>query len=190
MKKILIPVLVCFLVSCLSKKESTFQAQMLAMGKEYASYRAAHPDFDTYSAQHEKVIWDGRRLACQKKYDTITATIKDIIEFGEGSYEIACQSQGSIFYRTRIRFKDSIDIKQSPFYKYKQSLDKGDVVRIPMMLYEVSGLGPDNGAWEIYFWPIPEGVTDIKAQLQKDLWNTWHGPAEQFDTDDCNSKKI
>jgi len=163
---------------------------MLAMGKEYATFRAAHPDFDTYNAQHEIVIWDARRLACQKKYDTITATVKDIIEFGEGSYEITCQSQESLFYKARIRFKDGLDFKQSPFYKFKQSLDKGDVIRIPMCLYEVSGLGADTGAWEIYFWPIPDGVTDIKAQLQNDLWNTWHGPAEQFDTDDCNSKKI
>lgn len=187
MKKIIIPVILCALASCQSKKESAFQMQLLAMEQEYTSYRATQTEYDKYKTRHDSVLWQARKLACEKKQDTVTLKVVDIIDFLEnGSFEIKFQSK-SFIYLTRIRFKDNMDGKTSPLYKLRKSLDKGDVITVPMYLYEVSGMGLEKPGFEIYFWPIPDGVTDIIGQLKKDTHNTWGGVfADQFVSNDCN----
>ncbi len=187
MKKIIIPVIVCVLASCQSKKESAFQMKLLDMEQGYTSYRATQTEMDKYKPRHDSILWQARKLACEKKFDTVTVKVVDIIDFGgDGSYEVKCASK-SFVYIARIRFKDNMDTKASPFYKFRKSLDKGDVVTIPMYLYEVSGMGLESPGFEIYFWPIPDGVADINAQLKKDVFNTWGGAmADQFESNDCH----
>lgn len=187
MKKILIPVILCILASCQNKKESAFQMQLTGIEQAYTSYRATQTDYDKYKPHHDSVLWHVRKLACEKKLDTITLKVVDIIDFMDnGSYEIKLENK-SFVYLTRIRFKDNFDGKTSPLYKFRKSLDKGDVITVPMYLYEVSGMGLDKPGFEIYFWPIPDGVTDIIAQLKKDAYNTWGGAAaDQFESNDCH----
>lgn|GEM_PF-1256830 len=186
MKRIIIPVIVCVLASCQPKKESAFQMQLLSIEQDYMNYRATQTSYDNYKPYHDSVLWQTRKLACEKKFDTVTLKVLDIIDFlGNGSYEIKCESK-SMVYLTRIRFKDGMDGKTSPLYKFRKSLDKGDVITVPMYLYEISGMGLDKPGLEIYFWPIPDGVTDIIAQLKKDTYNTWGGAvADQFESNDC-----
>ena len=192
MKRFIIPVIVCVLASCQPKKESSFQMQLLGMERDYTSYRATQTVYYKYKPYHDSVLWQTRKLACEKKLDTVTLKVLDIIDFlGNGSYEIKCEgkseSKSSFIYLTRIRFKDDMDGKASPLYKFRKSLDKGDVITVPMYLYEISGMGLDKPGFEIYFWPIPDGVTDIIAQLKKDTYNTWGGAvADQFQSNDCN----
>jgi hypothetical protein len=38
-----------------------------------------------------------------------------------------------------------------------------------------------DGSIEIEIWPIPDGVKDIKEQMQKDLFNTWSNNATSFE---------
>ncbi|WP_276481529.1 hypothetical protein [Paraflavitalea pollutisoli] len=190
MKKILLPAIVCVAASCQSKKESTFQLQLLELEQGYTNYRATQTEYDKYKPRHDSILWQARRVACNKKFDTVTMKVVDIIDFGgDGSYEIKCESK-SFVYVARIRFKENMDTKASPFSAFRRSIDKGDVITSPMYLYEVSGMGLEKPGFEIYFWPIPDGVTDIKAQFKKDLYNTWGGAvADQFESNDCNRFK-
>lgn len=190
MKKIIIPVIVCLLTSCQNqpkKDPSDFQTQLLNLEQGFTTYRATQTEYDKYKPQHDSVLWQARKLACQKKLDTVTLKVLDIIDFMDnGSYEIKCENK-SFVYLTRIRFKDELDGKTSPLYKFRKSLEKGDVITVPMYVYEVSGMGLDKPGFEIYFWPIPDGVPDIIAQLKKDAYNTWGGAAaDQFVSNDCN----
>lgn len=189
MKKIIIPVIVCVLASCQPKKDSAFQMQLLGIERDYTNYRATQTVYDKYKPYHDSVLWQTRKLACEKKFDTVTLKVLDIIDFGgNDSYEVKCESK-SMVYLTRIRFKDSLDGKASPLYKFRKSLDKGDVITVPIYLYEISGMGLDKPGFEIYFWPIPDGTTDIIAQLKKDTYNTWGGAAaDQFESNDCQHK--
>ncbi|MCG2614862.1 hypothetical protein LZZ85_11240 [Terrimonas sp. NA20] len=191
MKPHFILLLFCACIGCQSKKESAFQLELVQFGKAYTAFRNSESDYDKYKARHDSMLWQAREMVCQKKYDTVTIRIKNIIDFGgEGSYEIACESVSQpLFYTARVRFKDSLDVEKSPFYKFRRSISKGDIIRIPIYMYEVPAMGLDNGSFEVVFWPIPDGVADVISQLRNDVYNNWGGtPADIFVSDDCKGR--
>ncbi|MET0464175.1 MAG: hypothetical protein ABW007_13515, partial [Chitinophagaceae bacterium] len=191
MKSISIFLLFCAVVGCQSKKESAFQLQLVQLGHKYAAFRSSESDYDQYKARHDSILWDARGMVCRKKYDTVTIRIKKIIDFGdEGSYEIACESVSQpLFYTSRVRFKDSLEVSNSPFYQFRKSISEGDVIRLPIYMYEVPAMGLENGSFEIVFWPIPEGVNDVISQLRNDVYNNWGGTAaDVFVSGDCKGR--
>lgn len=191
MKRLVFFFLVCTSFGCQSKKESSFQLELVQFGKKYVAYRNSESEYDKYKARHDSMLWEARLMVCQKKYDTVTIRVKDIIDFGgHGSYEIACESVSQpLAYTARIRYKDSVDVSNSPFSKFRKSISKGDVVRIPIYMYEVPTMGLDNGIFEIVFWPIPDGVTDVTTQLRNDVYNNWGGTPEHiFISNDCKGR--
>jgi len=192
MKKTIIGLTIIAFFGCKNEKrsDSNFQKEMIALGQEYLDYKKTHSEYEDYKEYHDTILRKMRRLTVQKRFDTVTAEVIKIKPIGK-SYEVT-YLDGPFVYRARIIFKDDIDLKSSPFYKYKQTLSVGQIVDLPLYMYEAAGLGIDNssalelfnmkdGSIEMLVWPIPEDVKDIKSQMQKDLYNTWANTPTSFE---------
>jgi hypothetical protein len=193
MKKIIIALTLVAFFGCKNEKgsDSNFQKDMITLGQEYLDFKKTNKDYDAYKVYHDTVLMKMRRLTKEKRLDTITAKVIKIDTLLGESYEVTYKD-GVFVYKARIRFKDDIDIKSSPFYKYKQTLSVGQVVDLPLYMMETSSLGIDSsptlamfnmsdGSIEIIIWPIPDGIIDIKPQMQKDLFNTWRNTPSSFE---------
>ncbi|MBI3882786.1 MAG: hypothetical protein HY305_00790 [Sphingobacteriales bacterium] len=193
MKKIVIALTLIVFLGCKNEKgsDSNFQKEMMALGQEYLDYKKENKEYEAYKVYHDTILMKMRRLTIQKRLDTVTAKVIKIEPIMGESYEVTYQD-GVFIYRALIIFRKDIDIKNSPFYKYKQPLSVGQVVDLPLYMLEASSLGINSsstnamfnmsdGSIEMYIWPIPEGVNDIKLQMQKDLYNTWGGNANSFE---------
>jgi hypothetical protein len=194
MKYSFISFAILILIGCKSEKgaDSNFQKEMISLGQDYLGYKKSHNKYEDYKVYHDTILQKMRRLTIQKRLDTVTAIVSKIDSIGENSYEVR-YLDGIFVYNARVIFKDNIEIKKSPFYQYRQALRVGQVVDLPLYMFETSGLGIDNnhlvsevfnmrdGSIEIEIWPIPDGVKDIKEQMQKDLFNTWSNNATSFE---------
>jgi len=193
MKKTIIALTLIAFLGCKNEKgsDSDFQKQMINLGQDYLDFKKTNKDYDAYKVYHDTVLMKMRRLTKEKRLDTITAKVIKVEPLLGESYEVTYQD-GVFVYRARVRFKDDIDIKVSPFYKYKQNLKVGQVVDLRLYMMETSSLGIDSsptlamfnmsdGSIEILIWPIPNGVVDIKSQMQKDLFNTWRNTPSSFE---------
>ena len=193
MKKTIIALTLIAFFGCKNEKgsDSNFQKQMIALGQDYLDFKKKNKDYDAYKVYHDTVLLKMRRLTKEKRLDTITAKVIKIEPMPGEHYEVTYQD-GVFVYRALVRFRDDIEIKSSPFYKYKQNLSVGQVVNLNLYMMETSSLGIDSsptlsqfnmsdGSIEILIWPIPEGVTDIKSQMQKDLFNTWRNTPSSFE---------
>lgn len=182
------------LTGCKSEKgsDSNFQKEMILLGQDYLNYKKSHSKYEDYKAYHDSILLKMRRLTIEKRLDTVTAIINSVDSIGENSYQVR-YLDGPFVYNARIIFKDDIEIKKSPFYQYRQTLHVGKAIELPIYMLETSSLGIDNnrlveevskmkdGSIEILIWPIPDGVKDIKAQMQKDLLNTWGNTPSSFE---------
>lgn len=193
MRKTIIALTLLVFFGCKNEKgyNSDFQKEMIDLGQDYLDFKKTNKEYEAYKVYHDTILMKMRRLTIQKRLDTVTAKVIKIEPLLGESYEVTYQD-GVFVYRARIRFRDDIDVKKSPFYKYKNSLSIGQVVDLPLYMLETSSLGINSsssnamfnmsdGSIEMYIWPIPEGVNDIKSQMQKDLYNTWRGNATSFE---------
>ena len=193
MKNTIFALLIVVFLGCKDEKgsDSDFQKEMIALGQDYLDYKKVNPDFDSYKVYHDSILNKMRTLTKMKRLDTITVKVIAIDDYLSEAYKVTYKD-GPFTYLSLIRFRDDIKKEESPFYEYKRTLKVGQVVKLPVYMMETSSLGIDNsaalamfnmsdGGIEILIWPIPEGVDDIKSQMQKDLFNTWRNTPGSFD---------